>query len=96
MLWCRALRLLRLSMLAGNLPRMKLSKGALLYGAVNVRLMQLLASVMALLFTTASMVHLLERIPWHDALYFVTTTLTTVGFGDVVMHTVLGEQPAGP
>lgn len=22
-------------------------------------------------------VHLVERIPWHEALYFVTTTLTT-------------------
>ncbi len=29
-------------------------------------------------------VHLVERIPFFDALYFVTTTLTTVGYGDVV------------
>ena len=25
----------------------------------------------------AAQVHLVERIPWHEALYFVTTTLTT-------------------
>ena len=25
----------------------------------------------------AAKVHLVERIPWHEALYFVTTTLTT-------------------
>jgi hypothetical protein len=36
-------------------------------------------------------VHLVERIPFHDALYFVTTTLTTVGFGDVVAVSTLGK-----
>jgi hypothetical protein len=33
----------------------------------------------------------MERLPWHDALYFVTTTLTTVGYGDVVVHSPLGK-----
>ena len=33
----------------------------------------------------------MERIPFHDALYFVTTTLTTVGFGDVVAVSTLGK-----
>ena len=36
-------------------------------------------------------VHLVERIPFFDALYFVTTTLTTVGYGDVVAVSVLGK-----
>lgn len=27
--------------------------------------------------STIVQVHLVERIPWHEALYFVTTTLTT-------------------
>ena len=36
-------------------------------------------------------VHLVERIPFHDALYFVTTTLTTVGYGDVVAVSPLGK-----
>ena len=36
-------------------------------------------------------VHLVERIPFFDALYFVTTTLTTVGYGDVVAISVLGK-----
>lgn len=56
--------------------------------------MQLAASVLALLFVSASAVHLAERMPWHEALYFVTTTLTTVGFGDVVVRTAPGA-PAG-
>lgn len=34
---------------------------------------------------------LVERIPFHDALYFVTTTLTTVGFGDVVAISAIGK-----
>ncbi|EFJ43388.1 hypothetical protein VOLCADRAFT_106827 [Volvox carteri f. nagariensis] len=87
----RALRLLRLCLLTGNLPLMKLSRSALLSGAVNVRLMQLVASVLALLFTSASLVQAVERLPWHDALYFVTTTLTTVGYGDVVVKTTAGR-----
>ena len=40
--------------------------------------------MMAFLFSVQSVdkgvlfqVHLVERIPWHEALYFVTTTLTT-------------------
>lgn len=36
-------------------------------------------------------VHLVERIPFFDALYFVTTTLTTVGYGDVVVVSPLGK-----
>ena len=36
-------------------------------------------------------VHLVERMPFFDALYFVTTTLTTVGFGDVVVSSTLGR-----
>ncbi len=36
-------------------------------------------------------VHLVERIPFFDALYFVTTTLTTVGYGDVVVSSTFGK-----
>jgi voltage-gated potassium channel Kch len=39
----------------------------------------------------AAQVHLVERIPFFDALYFVTTTLTTVGYGDVVVSSTLGK-----
>ena len=28
--------------------------------------------------------------PFHDAVYFVTTTLTTVGYGDVVVKSSIG------
>lgn len=49
----RSLRILRLVLLSGNLPVMKLSTSALLSGSVNARLLQLVASVVALLFTSA-------------------------------------------
>jgi hypothetical protein len=153
----RALRLLRLSLLEGNLPHMRLSQGALLAGAVNVPLLWLVASVMAWLFTSAAIVQVggrrgrrgglpaseamdhdtqaprawagrallhcttatpspprpalsqrtpphpnprphpqvIEKMPWHDALYFVTTTLTTVGYGDVVVKSSVGEWGGG-
>ena len=69
---------------------MRLAQGALLAGAVNVPLLWLLASVLAWLFTSAAVIQAIERMPWHDALYFVTTTLTTVGYGDVVVTSSLG------
>ena len=37
-------------------------------------------------------VHIFERIPFHDALYFVTTTLSTVGFGDIVVSSPPGKM----
>ena len=91
----RAVRLLRLLLLTGNLRSMKTSRSALLSGVVNVKLLQLVASVLVLLFTSASVVQIVERLPWHDALYFVTTTLTTVGFGDVVCKTPIGGWADG-
>ncbi|KIZ04242.1 Potassium channel subfamily T member 2, partial [Monoraphidium neglectum] len=87
----RALRLLRLSLLEGNLPHMRLSRGALLAGAVNVPLLWLVASVCAWLFTSAAMVQVIEKMPFHDAVYFITTTLTTVGYGDVVVKSSIGR-----
>lgn len=54
---CRALRVTRVSLLAGELKQMHLSsRGALLSGAASVRLFQLIASVLTLLFTTSSIV----------------------------------------
>jgi hypothetical protein len=60
---CRALRLLRLSLLEGNLPHMRLSQGALLAGAVNVPLLWLVFSVMAWLFTSAAIVQVRGQPP---------------------------------
>ena len=87
----RALRVVRVALLAGEMGAMHASSsGRLLASAASVRLFQLVASVATLLFTTSAIVNVVERIPFHDALYFVTTTLTTVGFGDVVV--VSGEE----
>lgn len=48
---------MRISLLAGELKQMHLSsRGALLNGAASVRLFQLIASVLTLLFTTSSIV----------------------------------------
>lgn len=57
MLCCRALRVLRISLLAGEMRSMHLSSsGALLSGAASIRLYQLVASVLTLLFTTSAIV----------------------------------------
>ena len=88
----RALRVLRVSVLAGELGSMHAaSSGALLASAASVRLFQLVASVATLLFTAAAVVNLVEKMPFHDALYFVTTTLATVGYGDVVVRSAAGK-----
>lgn len=88
---CRALRLLRLSLLSGNLSTMKSNRGALISGSLNVPLLWLMASVVAWMFTSASCVAVMEKWLWHDALYFVASTLTTVGYGDVVVKSSIGE-----
>jgi len=36
----------------------------------------------------------MEKLAWHDALYFVGSTLTTVGYGDVVVKSSAGEGAA--
>lgn len=88
----RALRVMRVALLAGELGSMHASSsGRLLASAASVRLFQLIASVATLLFTTSAVVNLVERMPFHDALYFVTTTLTTVGYGDVVVKSTAGK-----
>ena len=54
---CRALRVMRIGLLAGELRQMhRSSSGALLSGAASMRLVQLVASVLTLLFTTSSIV----------------------------------------
>eukprot|EP00879_Flechtneria_rotunda_P024898 GHRR01026423.1.p1 GENE.GHRR01026423.1~~GHRR01026423.1.p1 ORF type:complete len:328 (+),score=79.79 GHRR01026423.1:96-1079(+) len=87
----RALRLLRLSLLSGNLTTMKSNRGALISGHLNVPLVWLVASVVAWMFTSASCVAVMEKLAWHDALYFVASTLTTVGYGDVVVKSSIGR-----
>ena len=88
----RALRVVRVALLAGEMGAMHASSsGRLLASAAAVRVFQLAASVATLLFTTSAVVNVVERIPFHDALYFVITTLTTVGFGDIAPRTAAGK-----
>lgn len=71
--------------------RMSCAGGVLIAGNVNVPLIWLVASVVAWMFTSASCVAVMEKMPWHDALYFVGSTLTTVGYGDVVVTSSIGR-----
>ncbi|GMH45490.1 hypothetical protein BSKO_13447 [Bryopsis sp. KO-2023] len=88
----RAMRVLRLSVITVNLSDMQnLSSSAVVDGAIRVRLTQLFASIIVVIFTAASVIHLFEKMPWHVALYFVVTTLTTVGYGDVVVESAVGK-----
>jgi hypothetical protein len=70
--------------------------GVLIAGNLNVPLVWLVASVVAWMFTSASCVAVMEKLPWHDALYFVGSTLTTVGYGDVVVKSSMGEWTTRP
>ncbi|KAL4423371.1 hypothetical protein ABPG77_004302 [Micractinium sp. CCAP 211/92] len=89
----RSMRVLRVGLLSSELRSLHLStrRGGWLSAGTNFRLFQLLTSVLILLFTTSSVIQIVERMPFHQALYLVVTTLTTVGFGDVVAQTFLGK-----
>ncbi|PSC70953.1 transcription factor MYB44-like isoform B [Micractinium conductrix] len=89
----RSMRVLRVGLLSSELRSLHLStrRGTWLSAGTNFRLFQLLTSVLILLFTTSSIIQIVEKMPFHQALYLVVTTLTTVGFGDVVATSFLGK-----
>lgn len=89
----RVLRVIRLSVITLNLSDIgHLSSTDVVDGAIRVKIAQLLATIVGVVFTSASAIHLFENMPWHVALYFVVTTLTTVGFGDIAIETVMGRS----
>lgn len=45
--------------------------------AILLLLHQRMPNMPIISFAHALQVHIVERIPWHEALWFVTTTLTT-------------------
>ena len=51
-----------------------------------MRLLQLVASVSTLLFTASALIVILEKCYFHDAVYLVVTTLTTVQFFPCMNH----------
>jgi Ion channel len=71
---------------------MRNNRGALVAGALNVPLLWLVASVVAWLFTSASCLAVMEQWSFHEALYFVTSTVTTVGYGDLVARSGVGAH----
>eukprot|EP00958_Prasinococcus_capsulatus_P014824 scaffold1561_cov404-Prasinococcus_capsulatus_cf.AAC.9 len=58
---------------------------------VNLRIATLTVTVSTLLLSSAAIVQIVEGLQWHEAFYFIVTTLTTVGFGDITPSTTLGE-----
>lgn len=74
----RVLRVLRVLRLAVLLPYLQ-AAGIISKDAVQLRLASLVVTITGLLLTTASIVQVTEKVPWLDALYFVLTTITTVG-----------------
>ena len=89
----RSFRVLRVGLLGSELRQLHLStaRGGWLSAGGNFRLAQLSMSVAMLLFMATSAIQIVEQIPFHRALYFVATTLSTVGYGDVVATTLLGQ-----
>ena len=89
----RSLRVIRIGLLAAELRSLNLTtkRGGWLAACTTFRLIQIAASPLLLLFGASAVYQILEHIPFHKAVYFVATTLSTVGFGDVVPTTVFGK-----
>lgn len=89
----RSMRVMRIGLLGAELRSLHLStkRGGWLSAGANFRLVQLATSVLMLLFVASAIIQIVEQVPFHKALYFVATTLSTVGYGDVVAKSMLGR-----
>lgn len=59
--------------------------------AVNYRINSLMVVIGMLLLISTLVIQYIENIAFHDALYFVVVSLSTVGFGDISPCSVLGK-----
>lgn len=89
----RSMRVMRVGLLGAELRSLHLStkRGGWLTAGANFRLVQLATSVFMLLFVASAIIQVVEQMPFHKAMYLVATTLSTVGYGDVVATSVLGR-----
>ena len=84
----RVARILRIGVLVVQLQQLSDIETI---SATTVRMVGLILSVVVLTVTAASVVQVAETIPFHSAFYFVTTTLTTVGLGDITPQSFMGR-----
>jgi voltage-gated potassium channel Kch len=89
----RSMRVMRVGLLGAELRSLHLStkRGGWLTAGANFRLVQLATSVLMLLFVASAIIQVVEQMPFHKAMYLVATTLSTVGYGDVVATSLLGR-----
>ena len=69
----------------------------MLFAALRRALVELVLTALTLIFISAGSIQIVEerqKLSFHDAIYFVTISVTTVGYGDITAHTVLGRTLA--
>lgn len=89
----RSMRVMRVGLLGAELRSLHLStkRGSWLTAGANFRLIQLATSIFMLLFVASAIIQIVEQMPFHKAVYLVATTLSTVGYGDVVATSFIGR-----
>jgi len=60
-------------------------------GMINRQILTIVLTIVLLMYISSGILQLFEKLEYHDALYFIVVTLSTIGYGDIVPVTLPGK-----